>query len=59
MFHAKSTALRSADLSRQVGAVIATKESDIIAVGCNDAPKALGGLYWTDDKPDVRDFQLW
>lgn len=44
MFHAKSAALRSADLGRQVGAVIATKESDIIAVGCNDVPKASGGL---------------
>lgn len=58
MFHAKSAALRPADLGRQVGAVIATKESDIIAVGCNDVPKASGGLYWTDDKPDARDYQL-
>jgi cytidine deaminase len=58
MFHAKSAALRSADLGRQVGAVIATKESDIIAVGCNDVPKASGGLYWPDDKGDARDFQI-
>lgn len=58
MFHAKSAALRSADLGRQVGAVIATKESDIIAVGCNDVPKAMGGLYWPDDDNDERDFQV-
>lgn len=58
MFHAKSAALRSADLGRQVGAVIATKESDIIAVGCNDVPKAMGGLYWPDDESDERDFQI-
>lgn len=58
IFHAKSAALRSADLGRQVGAVIATKESDIIAVGCNDVPKAMGGLYWPDDETDERDFQI-
>jgi len=58
MFHAKSAALRSADLGRQVGAVIATKECDIIAVGCNDVPKFAGGLYWPEDKCDARDFQL-
>lgn len=57
MFHAKSTALRSADLGRQVGAVIATKECDIIAVGCNDIPKFNGGLYWPGDEHDARDFQ--
>ncbi|MCK6498933.1 MAG: hypothetical protein L6Q38_05575, partial [Nitrospira sp.] len=57
MFHAKAAALRSADLGRQVGAVISTDEGDIIAVGCNDVPKAGGGLYWTGDSPDARDFQ--
>lgn len=56
MFHAQGAALRSADLSRQVGAVIATAEGDIIAVGTNEVPKAGGGLYWTDDNPDHRDF---
>lgn len=57
MFHAKAAALRSADLGRQVGAVISTKEGDIVAVGCNDVPKAGGGLYWTGDISDARDFQ--
>jgi cytidine deaminase len=56
MFHAKAAALRSASLARQVGAVISTKDGDIIAVGTNEVPKAGGGLYWCDDKPDYRDF---
>lgn len=58
MFHAKAAALRSASLSRQVGAAIATAEGEIIAVGTNDVPKAGGGLYWAGDVPDNRDF-VW
>jgi deoxycytidylate deaminase len=58
MFHAQASALRSADLGRQVGAAIATKEGDIIAVGTNEVPKAGGGLYWAEDKPDQRDFVI-
>jgi deoxycytidylate deaminase len=58
MFHAQAAAFRSADLGRQVGAAIATEEGDIIAVGTNEVPKAGGGLYWTEDKPDQRDFVL-
>ncbi len=58
MFHAQAAALRSADLGRQVGAAIATQNGDIIAVGTNEVPKAGGGLYWTDDTPDQRDFVL-
>lgn len=57
MFHAHAAALRSAELGRQVGAAIATDAGDIVAVGCNDVPKAGGGLYWADDTPDKRDFQ--
>jgi deoxycytidylate deaminase len=45
MFMAFTSALRSADLSRQVGAVIAQNE-EIIASGANDCPRAGGGLYW-------------
>ena len=41
MFLAFSAALRSADLSRQVGAVI-TKDSQILSAGANDCPKAGG-----------------
>jgi deoxycytidylate deaminase len=58
MFHARAAALRSADPSRQVGAVIATADGDVIAVGSNEVPKAGGGMYWAGDSPDLRDFQL-
>jgi deoxycytidylate deaminase len=58
MFHANSAALRSADLSRQVGAAIATHNGEIAALGCNDVPRAGGGQYWSGDEPDARDFQL-
>ena len=45
MFMAFASALRSADLSRQIGAVIA-HNNEILATGANDCPKAGGGLYW-------------
>lgn len=45
MYMAFSASLRSADLSRQVGAVV-TKNSNILSTGANDIPKAGGGLYW-------------
>jgi cytidine deaminase len=56
MFHAHAASLRSAELGRQVGAVIATNEGDIVAVGCNEVPKPGGGTYWYPDKPDGREF---
>lgn len=64
MFMAFSAALRSADLSRQVGAVV-TRDSRILSTGANDCPKAGGGLYWPtrdektrgiDDYPMGRDY---
>jgi cytidine deaminase len=58
MFHAQASALRSSAPGRQVGAVITNCDGDIIAVGTNEVPKAGGGLYWCDDKPDHRDFTL-
>jgi deoxycytidylate deaminase len=58
MFLATAACRRSADLSRQVGAVVTTREGQIVAVGCNEVPKAGGGLYWTGDPGDVRDFRL-
>ncbi len=57
MFVAQATALRSADMSRQVGAVIANDDGEIIAAGCNEVPKPGGGVYWTGDDPDRRDFK--
>jgi cytidine deaminase len=58
MAHARIAALRSADLSRQVGASIATAEGTILATGTNEVPKAGGGLYWEGDNPDGRDIKL-
>lgn len=59
MFQAYAASLRSADLSRQVGAVIATPQGDILSSGANDVPKFGGGQYWSDDTfkgCDHRDF---
>lgn len=58
MFHAQAAALRSSELGRQVGAAISTSDGDIITVGCNEVPKAGGGLYWCGDSPDNREFQF-
>ncbi|OGI63694.1 MAG: hypothetical protein A2W18_01545 [Candidatus Muproteobacteria bacterium RBG_16_60_9] len=58
MFHAKAAALRSADLARQVGAVIASADGGVVAVGANEVPRAGGGLYWSGDRDDSRDFVL-
>lgn len=57
MFHAHAAGVRSADLSRQVGAAICIG-SDVIAVGSNEVPAFGGGQYWTGQKGDARDFQL-
>jgi deoxycytidylate deaminase len=58
MFQAHTAALRSADLSRQVGAAICTDNGEIVAVGCNEVPKAQGGQYWPNEATDRRDFRL-
>lgn len=58
MFQTHTAALRSADLSRQVGAAICAAEGEIVSVGCNEVPKTFGGQYWPEDNPDGRDFQL-
>ena len=49
MYAAYSAGLRSACLSRQVGASITDSNGNVIATGCNDVPKASGGLYSEDD----------
>ncbi|NEW87255.1 hypothetical protein DU475_08270 [Rhodopseudomonas sp. WA056] len=61
MFQARATAQRSADLSRQVGAVIATRTGEILATGCNEVPRAGGGVIWDDvagTERDYRDYKL-
>jgi len=63
MYMAFSASTRSADLSRQVGAVLC-KDSNILSTGANDVPKAFGGLYWPTrsddgklaDSPGGRDY---
>ncbi len=55
MFLAFSASLRSGDLSRQVGAVVATDRGAIVGEGANDAPRFGGGQYWPEDPDDDRD----
>lgn len=45
MMEAAAAAVRSACLSRQVGAAIYNTDGDLLGVGCNDVPKFRGGLY--------------
>jgi deoxycytidylate deaminase len=57
LFLAKAAALRTLDLSRQVGAAIFSDKGEIIALGSNEVPKAGGGTYWGDDKWEDRDYR--
>ena len=57
MYLARTTALRSVDLSRQVGAAVFTSTHEVISLGCNEVPKPLGGTYWTGDQGDARDIE--
>lgn len=64
MFKAYAASLRSADLSRQIGAVVA-KNNEILSTGVNDCPRFGGGLYWSQlidgeykDEPLGRDYTL-
>lgn len=45
MYMAYGSSMRSADLSRQVGAVV-TKGTDILGTGANECPSPSGGTYW-------------
>lgn len=56
MYAAYSASLKSACLSRQVGAAIANKDGNIISVGWNDVPRSGGGLYTSDSPNDQRCF---
>jgi deoxycytidylate deaminase len=57
MFVAKAAALRTLDLSRQVGAAIFSGDGEIITMGSNEVPKGTGGTYWGDEKFDDREFK--
>lgn len=54
MYAAYSASLKSACLSRQVGAAITNSSGDIVSVGWNDVPSGGGGLYNEDSKNDQR-----
>lgn len=58
MFEAAAISNRSADLSRQVGAVIVSPNHEVISAGCNEVPRAGGGSYWPDEETllDNRDY---
>jgi deoxycytidylate deaminase len=61
MFHARAASQRTADLSRQVGAVIATETGEILSTGCNEVPRAGGGVNWdavANTSRDYRDFKV-
>jgi deoxycytidylate deaminase len=54
MYIAHSAAIKSACLSKQVGASITNKKGLVIATGCNDVPRFGGGLYTANDEKDLR-----
>lgn len=54
MYVAYAAGLKSACLSRQVGAAISDKSGKIVSTGCNDVPKAMGGLYTSEDQTKDR-----
>jgi deoxycytidylate deaminase len=56
MFIAKAAALRTLDLSRQVGAAIFSDAGEVLSMGSNEVPKGLGGTYWCDDPYDDREY---
>jgi len=58
MYLAKTAALRSSAMSRQVGAAILTEDGQVLSLGTNEAPKPGGGAYWSDAEPDNRTFSL-
>jgi deoxycytidylate deaminase len=55
MFLAHAVALRSGSLGRQVGAVVGSRDGELISIGSNDVPRAGGGQYWPNDDYDHRD----
>lgn len=55
MFVARASALRSCDLSRQVGAVIVDRNNAIIATGCNEVPTPGGGFFVEGSRRKILD----
>ena len=53
MHHARSAQMRSACLSRQVGAALVDSLGNIVATGTNEVPKAGGGVYGESFETEV------
>ena len=52
MFMAFCSSIRSGDLSRQVGAIVA-RENQVLATGANECPTFNGGQYWAEVDPST------
>jgi cytidine deaminase len=57
MAQAYVAGVRSSEMGRQVGAALVSPQGDIVATGTNEVPRGGGGLYWSGDRPDHRDFK--
>jgi len=55
MYHAYGAQMRSACLSRQVGASLVDEAGNVIATGTNEVPRAGGGLYGEGFDPTALD----
>lgn len=53
MHHAHSARVRSACLSRQVGAALVDHDGTVVATGTNEVPRAGGGVY--GERPPIAD----
>lgn len=52
MYHAYAARLGSACMSRQVGAALMDRNGQLLATGCNEVPRAGGGLYGQGEGDD-------
>lgn len=52
MHQARSSQMRSACLSRQVGAALVDRSGNVVSTGTNDVPQAGGGLYGETFSPE-------
>ena len=55
MWHAHGASMRSACMSRQVGAALLDRQGNVIATGTNEVPRAGGGVYGEGFAPEVGD----
>lgn len=55
MWHAHGASMRSACLSRQVGAALLDRQGNVIATGTNEVPRAGGGVYGEGFVQDAMD----